>query len=216
MSILKKTFLTTALILGSAGAVIAPAAMAQEAVMDKAKDMAIDKGVDVAKDKAAATMGDNNAQYIDPAAKVGKDMLKGNSAKNAVIGAATSEAKGTAMGGVESGGMGNGITDTTLSSGEAVTAGKVMMKGGSAQEAATAVAKQRTKDQFMNKAEGMITKELGGKAVAAPIAVQAPSNPNGFAMAPAAPQTVVVNCPAGTTAQGDGSCMITGDYKPTK
>lgn len=31
--------------------------------------------------------------------------------------------------------------------------------------------------------------------------------------APAATTTVVVSCPEGTTAQDDGTCMITGDYE---
>ncbi len=31
--------------------------------------------------------------------------------------------------------------------------------------------------------------------------------------APAATTTVTVSCPKGTTAQDDGTCMITGDYK---
>ena len=186
MSILKTTFVTTALIFGSTTTVFA-----QDAMVDKAKDMAVDKGVDVAKDKAKGMVGDDKAQYVDPAAKVGKKMLMGDSAKDAVIGAATSDGKALAKGAV----MGSSMTDNSLSAEEAVTAGKVMMKGGSKEDAAMAVAKDRAKDKMMEKAGAMMSGDT------APMA------------APATAPQAVINCPAGTTAQPNGTCMVTGDYK---
>jgi len=59
MSILKTTFVTTALIFGSTTTVFA-----QDAMVDKAKDMAVDKGVDMAKDKAKGMVGDDKAQAL--------------------------------------------------------------------------------------------------------------------------------------------------------
>ena len=197
MSIFKTALVTTALVFGSATTVFA-----QDAMVDKAKDMAVDKGVDMAKDKAMGVVGDDKAGYIDPAAKAGKDLLKGESAKDAVLGAVKSEGTSASKGAI------GGITDTSLSSGEAVTAGKVIFNGGSKEDAAIAVAKGRAKDSLQEKAEGFVSQTVAGKPSASDsVIIDSPS-----IAAPATPQ-VAVNCPSGTTAQPNGTCMITGDYK---
>lgn len=194
MSILKATLVTTALVLGSATTVFA-----QDAMMDKAKDMAVDKGVDMAKEKAMGVVGDDKTQYVDPAAKVGKDMLKGSSAKDAVMGAATSGGTSAAQG-VSLG----GVTDTSLNADEAVTASKVIMKGGSKEDAAMAIAKERGKNKL---------KDFGSSTVYGATETTAPTTTAPEMSAPAAPAAMAINCPSGTTAQADGTCMITGDYK---
>ena len=233
MNILKTAFMTTALVLGTASA-----AFAQDAMPDKAKDMAVDKATSMAKDKAKEAVGDDKAQYINPAAKVGKNMLKGDSAKDAVVKMGTSEAKGAVMGGAVMGGDSvGGMTSTTLSTDESITAGKVILNGGSTEDAAMAVAKKRAKDHMMDKAEGMMAKEIGSSTVVmddavvesstvvatdpsgviAPVQATVTTTTTPAAVAPmAAPAAIAVNCPAGTTAQADGSCMITGNYQPKK
>lgn len=110
------------------------------------------------------------------------------------------------------GGLG-GITDTSLSSGESITAGKVLLKGGSKEDAAIAVAKDRGKNKLKDFGSSTVygtaptTTELGSDTVygTAPTTTTAP--------APSAPAAAAINCPYGTTAQPNGTCMITGDYK---
>ena len=147
-------------------------------------------------------VGDDKAALVDPAAKAGKDLLKGESAKDAVLGAVKSEGTSASKGAI------GGITDTSLSSDEALTAGKVILKGGSKEDAAIAVAKGRAKDSLKEKAEGFVSQTVAGEHRASDSVVVDSTS----VAAPATPQ-VTVNCPSGTTAQPNGTCMITGDYK---
>lgn len=216
MNILKTTLMTTALILGTASA-----SFAQDAMMDKAKDMAVDKAVDTAKDAATDTavdvVGEDKAMMVEPAMDAVENMIKGDSASEAVMKVGKAEAKDAVMSDV----------DVSMDTEDAMTASKVIMKGGSAEDAAMAVAKDRAKDQLMEKAENIIMEEVGSSTVVMDEAVVETStvvatDPTGAVLpveatvttttTPAAAQTVVVNCPAGTTGQPDGSCMITGDY----
>lgn len=155
---------------------------AQSAILDKAKDAVVDKGVDIAKDKATSSLP-------------------------GVGGSSLPSVGGSSLPGVGSLG---GVTDTSLSSGESITAGKVLLKGGSKEDAAIAVAKQRGKNKLKDLGSSTVygtaptATELGSSTVyeTAPTTTTAPS-------APAA----AISCPTGTTAQPDGTCMITGDYK---
>lgn len=224
MNILKITMMSAAFVLGSASV-----SNAQDAMADKAKTMAVDTATDMAKDKAKDAMGDKASGIVDPAAKMGKDMMKGDSAKDAAMKMGTSEVKSMSKATIDGGTGVDGMSNTTLSGDEAMTAGKVIMGGGSTEDAAKAVAKKRAKDQMMDKAEGMITQTVGGGTVVAGDTVIDSStvvatDPDGVippvkatvttTMTPAASApAMAVNCPYGTTAQPDGTCMITGDYK---
>jgi hypothetical protein len=46
------------------------------------------------------------------------------------------------------------------------------------------------------------------------IKTSAPSYGSGTPAAVPAPAVPVINCPTGTTAQANGTCMITGNYVP--
>lgn len=190
MSILKTTLVTTALIFGSTTTVFA-----QSAILDQAKDVVVDKGVDIAKDKATSSLP-----------SVGGSSLPGVGS----LGGSLPSVGGSSLPSV--GGLG-GITDTSLSSGESITAGKVLLKGGSKEDAAIAVAKDRGKNKLKDFGSSTVygtaptTTELGSDTVygTAPTTTTAP--------APSAPAAAAINCPYGTTAQPNGTCMITGDYK---
>ncbi|MEP3888928.1 MAG: hypothetical protein ABJN69_00595 [Hellea sp.] len=192
MTLLKSTLMASALILGTASA-----SFAQDALTDKAKDMAVDKATDMAKDEAKKHMGKTGEQAV----KAGEHMMKGDSAKDAAMKVGTSEAKSMAKDQI----MGDTMMTEkgTMDGGDMMTAGKVMVKGGSAEDAAMAVAKENAKDAVMGKAKGMMKDQMvhqGTIKTAAPMT--------------SAPAAVTVNCPAGTTAQANGTCMITGDYQP--
>jgi len=88
---------------------------------------------------------------------------------------------------------------------DAMTAGKVMMEGGSKEDAMMAVTKDKTKDVVMDKADRMMKKEMMQSGTVK----SAPSYGSGSA-APVAS----INCPSGTKAQANGTCMVTGDYQP--
>lgn len=209
MTLLKSTLMASAFILGTASM-----AAAQDSMKDKATDMAVDKATDMAKDKVTDMAGDKAGQMVDPAAKVGKNMMKGDSLKDASMKAAQSEGKSMVKGTAKSYGSGAvaGEAAKSMDAKDAMTAGKVMMKGGSKEDAAMAVAKDKAKDAMMDKADGMMKKEMmqSGTVKSAPTYGSGTAAP--AATAPAT--TVTVNCPSGTTAQPNGTCMVTGDYQP--
>jgi len=202
MKLLKSTLMASALILGTASMVVA-----QDSMTDKAKNMAVDQATDMAKDKAKDMVGDKAAKMVDPAAKVGKNMMKGDNMKDAAMKAGQSEAKSYGSGAVA------GEAAKSMDAKDAMTAGKVMMKGGSKEDAAMAVAKDKAKDAMMDKADGMMKKEMmhSGTVKSAPSYGSGTAAP---AAAPAAPAAATLNCPSGTTAQANGTCMVTGDYQP--
>lgn len=200
MKLLKSTLMASALILGTASM-----SLAQDAMVDKAKDMAVDKATDMAKDKAMDMVGEKAGKMVDPAMKAGEHMMKGDSAKDAVIKAGTSEAKSYGSGAV------TGEAAKSMDAKDAMTAGKVMMQGGSKEDAAMAVAKDKAKDAMMDKADGMMKKEMMPQGT---IKTSAPSYGSGTPAAAPAPAAPVINCPTGTTAQANGTCMITGNYVP--
>ena len=206
MKLLKSTLMASALILGTASM-----SYAQDAMTDKAKDMAVDKATDMAKDKAMDMAGDKAGKMVDPAMKAGKHMMKGDSAKDAVMKAGQSEAKSMMKDKVM--GEGASMATTSMDGDDMMTAGKVMMKGGSKEEAAKAVAKGKAKDAVMGKAEGMVKDHMmpSGTIKSAPAVTS--TAPAIAAPAPAAP-VANINCPYGTTAQANGTCMVTGDYQP--
>lgn len=205
------TMLSAAVLMGFA----APSfAQNTDMIKDKAIDMAKDKVKNKATDMATEKAGDMGGTVAGKGVDMGADMMKGKSMKDAAKGAVMDSGKSTVKS--DSGLMGTVLgssagTDMakdavgSMSTDEKMKAGKIMLKGGSAKEAATAVAKDRAKDKMMNTAKGMLTKEMSRGTAStmetAPIIETAP-----------APTAVMVNCPAGTTAQPNGTCMITGDY----
>ncbi len=129
----------------------------------------------------------------------------------------------TPLGEVPTGALGNSgvgsITSPNLSTGETLKAGKVLLGGGSTTDVATTIAKDRAKAQGKELLNQQISGAAGsfgsGKkyeatpAETAPIPAPVEAAPLVTpAPAPAAP----VNCPEGTKAQADGTCMVTGDW----
>jgi len=101
----------------------------------------------------------------------------------------------------------------TMDGEEMMKAGKVMVKGGSAEDAAMAVAKDRAKDAMMEKAGTMVgTKSAPVQGISAPL--QTMPVPAGATLKSGQAYSAPSNCPSGTTAQPDGTCMITGNYNP--
>jgi len=172
-------------------------AQSSDMVKDKAMDMAKDQAKDMVKKKVKGQTGDLGAKAID----VGANMMDGKSMKDVAIDAAMDKPKislkDQALGSVIGGGMVNEAG--SMSTDEKIKAGKILMKGGSVQDAGTAIAKDRAKDKLMDKAGEMLSKQM--------ITETAPKTP--------AMPAALVNCPSGTTAQPDGTCMITGDYEPS-
>lgn len=184
-----------------------------DALKGKAVDMAKDKVKSKVKAMASEKVGDMGGAAAEKGVDVGVDMMKGKSAKDAAMDSGKSTVKdsigmkspsvtgninigGTAVGGAA--GIASGVMNNTTTD-EKIKAGKIMLKGGSKEDAAMAIAKDRAKDSMMGKAKSLMS---------APVAAPAPLS----APAPVV-TTTVVNCPAGTTAQDNGTCMITGDYQ---
>lgn len=221
MKLLKSTLVASALILGTASISFAQSSYGSGT---KVKDAAVDKATDMAKDKAKDMVGEKAGAMVDPAMKAGEHMMKGDSVKDAAMKAGQSEAKSYGSGAV------TGEAAKSMDAKDAMTAGKVMMKGGSKEEAAMAVAKDNAKDAMMDKADSMMKEKAssyGSGAKAEDVMMKeknssygsggtvksAPSHGSGTTTTTttAAPS---VNCPFGTTAQANGTCMITGNYVP--
>jgi len=211
MTLLKTALMASALILS-------PAAFAQDAMTDKAKDVAVDVAKDKAKDMAADKMGDKGSMVSDKAIDVGADMVKGKSMKDAAMGTAANMGKTKTKDAI----MGESPSVSTggMTTGDAMTAGKVMVKGGSAEDAAKAVAKERAKDAVTDNAKKMMHKGMGqhqGTVKSVPMMNGGSEGTNTMmSTTTSAPPAAMapINCPYGTTAQPNGTCMITGDYQP--
>lgn len=242
MKLLKSTLMASALILGTA-----TVSFAQSAMTDKAKDIAVDAATDMAKDKAKSVAdpaklggnllkGDSLGEGASLATKsldtedkltAGKVLLKGGSkedaamavvkgkAENAVQGKAdgltgglleTDKSDATSLLNGQSLGGGAALATQSMSTEDKLTAGKVLLKGGSKEDAAMAVVKGKTENAVKDKADSMMKEQLiqgGTIKSAAPLSAPAVS----------APSVPAINCPYGTTAQANGTCMVTGDYK---
>ena len=193
------------------------------ALKDKAIDMAKDKIKSKAKTMAVDKAGGMGGMAAEKGVDVGADMMKGKSAKDAAMDAAMDSGKssasdslglnvpsigGTSLGGAALGGTTglatSAVKNTTTD--EKIKAGKILLKGGSKEDAAMAIAKDRAKDSLMDKAKGLVSTQAGSMT---------DKSKTSLPMADTAPvaTTTVVNCPAGTTAQSNGTCMITGNYQ---
>ena len=139
------------------------------------KDLATDAATDAAKDKASGVLGGSSSGLL------------GNSS----IGDAASGVLGNSEPG--------SITSSQLSGQESLTAGKVLLGGGSTTDAAIAVGRSRLESRGKEFISGQVENPgslLGGEAPAPAPSYSAPA----------------IACPAGTQAQADGTCMVTGDW----
>ena len=140
---------------------------------------------------------------------------------------AVDKAKDSAVDAAKSYGSGS-IGSTTLSDKEKLKAGKVIIKGGSTKDAAMTIGKDRvedaaketvksygsgTKDAMKDKASSYgsgtkdAAKESYGSGTSSTTTAPAPTS------APiSTPSAPVIACPAGTTAQPNGTCMVTGNW----
>jgi len=208
MKLLKSTLVASALVLGTASMSFAQDKSYGSGT--KAKEVAVDKATDMAKDKAKDMVGEEAGKMVDPAMKAGKHMMKGDSAKDAMMKAGESEAKSMMKDKAKSYGSGTKAEDAMMKKGDAMMkdeaksygsgtkAKDAMMKEGDS------MMKEKATDVMMKKGDAMMKEGT--------IKTSAPSYGSGTA-APA-PAVPVLNCPAGTTAQPNGTCMITGNYVP--
>ena len=103
------------------------------------------------------------------------------------------------------------ITSSDLSTSESLTVGKTLLGGGSVTDAAVAVGRSRVETRVNDQVEKVKSDPasfgsglLGNNAPAEQAPVQ--NAPTVTAPTPA------ISCPAGTTAQPNGTCMITGSW----
>lgn len=207
--------MTTALVLGTASA-----SFADHHGKKKMKDMAVDEAAKRVEQPVKGAVGETMG---DASIDMAKDMAKGDSMKDAAMGTVTDMGKSE---------MGASDVASGMSTNDAMTAGGVMLKGGSVQDAGVAVAKDRMKTKAKGMATDMVMEKMSNDdgsmidgrvksasdtdmmkttTMTAPSPVMADPVMTKPAAAPVTTMAPV-NCPAGTTAQPDGSCMITGDY----
>jgi len=184
-------------------------------MVDKAKDIAVGKVKAAAKEKAIDAVGSHGG-VTGKAVDVGADMVSGKSAGEAMMDAGKSGAEGM---------MKESMSIDKMSTGDAMTAGKVLAKGGSKEEAAMAVAKERAKDAAMKKAKSAVSGVTSGSSYGSGKSAKSygsgsksgaehsDSATTTHSVPTTTTVTTPVNCPTGTTAQADGTCMITGNYQ---
>ena len=220
MKLLKSTLMASALVLGTASMSIAQNNSYGSGT--KAKDIAVDKAKDVAKDKAKDMVGDK-AGMVDPAMKAGEHMMKGDSAKDAMMKEGASMMKDKA----KSYGSGTKAEDAMMKEGASMMKDKAKSYGSGtkAEDSMMKEGASMMKDKAMSHGSGATAGEKGhsmmkkGDAMMkdtmhhqGTIKSSAPSYGSATSAAPAA----TINCPAGTTAQANGTCMITGNYQPRR
>ena len=209
MRLLTTAFLASTLALGTAGIASAQLGNLKDLATDAAKDAAMDKAKDLAADQAGSALGGSALGG-----------LTGGSALGGLTG-------GSALGGVA------GSAAGSLSTQEQITGAKVLLNGGSKTDAAIAIGKDRAeglvKDQ-MSKGQthtiiqkgtaaygsGTKAKESYGSGTPAPAESYGSGTPapaESYGSGTSAPATTTtLNCPSGTKAQPDGTCMITGNW----
>ena len=214
MRLLTTAFLASTLALGTAGIASAQLGNLKDLATDAAKDAAMDK----AKDQAGSALGGSALGGLTGGSALGG--LTGGSALGGLTG-------GSALGGVA------GSAAGSLSTQEQITGAKVLLNGGSKTDAAIAIGKDRAeglvKDQ-MSKGQthtiiqkgtaaygsGTKAKESYGSGTPAPAESYGSGTPapaESYGSGTSAPATTTtLNCPSGTKAQPDGTCMITGNW----
>lgn len=187
MNILRSSGVT-ALLLASTVSI----ANAQEAMGDKLKDKATNMAVDKAKTEVKSQVKDAvNSPVADKAIDMGADMAKGTSVKDvaqdAVMDGATSKAKGMATDRMPGGGtIKNRAPEVSVPAAIVNDGGVIVHNDGSTSSATSGA---------------IVMQAPQPVPVSSPVSAPAP-NQSG----------VPTNCPAGTTGQADGTCMITGSW----
>lgn len=164
-----------------------------------------DAATDVVKEKAIDTVMDNLT--TEDAVIAGTTMLKGGTKEDAAI----AVVKGRADAKIEAITGGVSIGDVPM--------GEVSKDG--VMDAGKAMAMEKAKAMSLEKAKmnaetwGMSDREKAKMKIksGAPHVIHK-SGAEMPAMPQAAPTLPPMNCPAGTKDAGDGTCMITGDWKP--
>ena len=172
---------------------------------------------DVVKDKAVETVMDNLT--ADDTITAGKTLLKGGSKEDAAI----AVVKGRVDNKVE--GLTGGTSVDDLSVDGALDAGKTMAvekaqgsastyTGGvtSASDLSTDGLLDAGKSMAVEKAKGSAT-SYTDKAAGSATSYTEPVMQKSQDIVPAAPTLAPISCPSGTKNAGDGTCMITGDFK---
>lgn len=176
--------------------------------------LSTDQVTDEVKDKAVDTVMDN--MTTDDALTAGKVMIKGGSKEDAAKAVVKKrvEDKVDGMVGDTAGGM---VSKDSLSTDGMMSAGKDMAKKKAMDKVEGAAGSSTT---YSDKADHVMKNhDMKDKAASSATTYGQTSMPESGTMAPTptptleqAPLLTTIACPTGTTAQPDGTCMITGDY----
>jgi len=190
---LVKTLIIAGLTLGTAGTVFAQDVVgaAKDVITDKATDVVKDKGADLAKG-AVGTL--STEDKVDIGKKV---LLEGKSTEEATIEVVTDKAKDRV----------NGIAGDAI--GDKVGAPGTSF--GSSTKEFMQKKDDTIVDTAVDKAKGSATDYSSGTKDTTTTTGSSTSYGSSGTTTTAAP---AVSCPAGTTAQADGTCMITGNFNP--
>ena len=232
MRLLTTAFLASTLALGTAGIASAQLGNLKDLATDAAKDAAMDKAKDLAADQAGSALGGSALGGSALGGLTGGSALGGLTGGSALGGLTGGSALGGLTGGSALGGVA-GSAAGSLSTQEQITGAKVLLNGGSKTDAAIAIGKDRAeglvKDQ-MSKGQthtiiqkgtaaygsGTKAKESYGSGTPAPAQSYGSGTPapaESYGSGTSAPATTTtLNCPSGTKAQPDGTCMITGNW----
>jgi len=179
---------------------------------------------DTVKDKAVDTVLKNATK--DDALTAGTVIFKGGSKEDAAVAIVKNRAKkrvdgvvGDQLGGVvgsqtgsSSGGIANQIGGVVGGGGIGSQVGGVIGGGGIANQVGGVVSGQAPSSAKVYEGAKNSSTTYTGQGSDTIYSGQGTSAPAPTQHAPAAPSSAPVNCPAGTTAQANGTCMITGNW----
>ena len=195
---LVKTLIIAGLTLGTAGTVFAQDVVgaAKDVVTDKATDVVKDKGADLVKG-AVGTL--STEDKVDIGKKV---LLEGKSTEEATIEVVTDKAKDRV----------NGIAGDAI--GDKVGAPGTSF--GSSTKEFMQKKDDTIVDTVVDKAKGSATDYSSGTKDTTTTTGSSTSYGSSGTTTSTTTTTAApaVSCPAGTTAQADGTCMITGNFNP--
>ena len=176
---------------------------------------------------AQAQLGDLKDAATKAATDAVKDKMLGETA------APQPKGISTPLGDVSTDALGDtglgSITSTDLSTDETITAGKVLLGGGSTTDVAKKIGTDRAKargEELLNEQVNSAAQSFGsGKSYEAAPAethgsgtsyetapVQSQGSGTSYQSAPVQAPAAAINCPSGTKAQADGTCMVTGNW----
>ena len=206
MRIFTSALLASALVLGTASMASAQLGKLKDLATDAAKDAATDRAKDAVANQAGSSLGGSSLGGLTGGSSLGKSALGG------------------ITGGSSLGGLGGvaGSAAGSLSTQDQITGAKVLLGGGSKTDAAIAIGKNRAKDLVTDQVGKGQTHTIIQKGTAAygsgtkakeSYGSGTPAPAESYGSGTSAPATTpTVNCPSGTKAQPDGTCMITGNW----